>query len=101
MLNSNTIKGILTHLYDVTNVNIVSVDVSYIDANGFTIPFMLLLGDLPTGTTTMVLGSYRGNQTVQKVTICSNTGNWVESASCDGSKLTIKLRQTSYCRFLY
>lgn len=101
-LNSNALKGsILNHVYENSNINTMSVDVSDTSSNGNAIPFILFLADWSTGNLGMVVGVYRGSSTPQQPYIHSDVKQWAHSVTCDGKTLAITFAQTSYCRLLY
>lgn len=99
-LNSDSPKGILNHIASKTNVGVISVDVSKIDTEGNSIPFMLCFCDWTTGRTEISIGCYRGNEKKQqpKVIVGETT---INSVTCDGTTLEVQFRQFSYIALYY
>lgn len=94
-LNSNSPKNILNHKKTLTNMDVISVDVSDIATDSNSIPFLLCLTDWTTGRTSMGIGCYRGNSNTQipRIIISDDT---INSVSCDGSSLEVHYKKTSY-----
>lgn len=99
-LNSDSPKGILNHIASKTNVGVISVDVSKIDTEGNSIPFMLCFCDWTTGRTEISIGCYRGNEKKQqpKVIVGETT---INSVTCDGTTLEVQFKQFSYIALYY
>ena len=99
-LNSNSPKSILNHKKSLTNMDVISVDVSDIDAAYNSIPFFLCLTDWSTGATYMGIGCYRGNNPTQIPKIITS-GGVINSVSCDGSSLEVHYNKTSYAALYF
>lgn len=99
-LNSNSSKSILNHKKTLTNMDVISVDVSDIATDSNSIPFFLCLADWATGRTYMGMGCYRGNQSQQIPKIIISDGV-INSVSCDGSSLEVHYNKTSYAALYF
>lgn len=98
--NSNSPKSILNHKKTLTNMDVISVDVSDIATNSNSIPFFLCLADWATGRTYMGMGCYRGNQPQQIPKIIISDGV-INSVSCDGSSLEVHYNKISYAALYF
>lgn len=98
--NSNSPKSILNHKKTLTNMDVISVDVSNINTAYNAIPFLLCLTDWSTGRTSMGIGCYRGNSNTQipRIIISDDT---INSVSCDGSSLEVHYKKTSYAALYF
>lgn len=85
----------MNHKKTLTNMDVISVDVSDIATDSNSIPFLLCLTDWTTGRTSMGIGCYRGNSNTQipRIIISDDT---INSVSCDGSSLEVHYKKTSY-----